>query len=87
MVAGPTSSGNGPLDYDTECVVNGGSFVVYGSTGMWQSPTSNSTQYCLVFRTTGSSGDTITLKDSSENEITSFKTVKSYGAIAISNEK
>ena len=87
MAAGPTSSGNGPLDYDTECVVNGGSFVVYGSTGMWQSPTSNSTQYCLVFRTTGSSGDTITLKDSSGNEITSLKTVKSYGAIAISNEQ
>lgn len=85
FVAGPTSSGNGALDYDSECVITGGDIAVYGSTGMWQNPTSNSTQYCLTFQVSGNSEDNIVLKDSSGNEIKSFKTQKSYGAILISN--
>lgn len=83
MVAGPTESGNGPLDYDSECVVTGGDIIIYGSTGMWQNPSSNSSQNTLTFQNSGNSGDEIVLKDSSGNEITSFKTEKAYSAIAI----
>lgn len=85
VVAGPTSSGNGPLDYDTECAVNGGNVIIYGSTGMWQNPSNISTQYCLTFQTSGKAGDEIVLKDSSGREIAYFETVKSYGAVTISN--
>lgn len=84
-VAGPTSGGNGALDYDSECVVTGGNIIIYGSNGMWQNPSNTSTQYALTFQTNGSAGDEIVLKDSSGNEITSFKTEKSYGMITISN--
>ena len=52
---------------------------------MWQNPSNNSTQYTLTFQTSGNSGDAISLKDSSDNEIASFKTEKAYGAITISN--
>jgi len=86
-VAGPTSNGNGPLDYDSECVVTGGNLVVYGSTGMWQSPSNNSTQYSLSFSKSGSSGDEIVVKDSSGNEIASFTAEKTYQAICVSNDK
>lgn len=55
LVAGPTSSGNGALDYDNECVVTGGDLIVYGSTGMWQNPSDNSTQYSLTFQVSGNS--------------------------------
>ena len=43
-VAGPTNSGNGALDYAKECVVTGGNLIAYGSLGMSQTPSSNSTQ-------------------------------------------
>lgn len=87
VVAGPTSSGNGALDYDSECVVTGGELIFYGSNGMWQNPSSTSTQYCLAFQTSGNSGDEIVLKDNNGNTITSFQTEKTYSIIAISNEK
>lgn len=84
-VAGPTNTGNGALDYDGECVVIGGNLIIYGAYGMWQNPSSNSTQYTLTFQTSGNSGDVISLKDSSANEIISFKAEKTYGGITISN--
>lgn len=87
IVAGPTSNGNGPLDYDAECVVTGGNLIVYGSTGMWQNPSSNSTQYSLSFSKSGSSGDEIVVKDSSGNEIASFTAEKTYQALCVSNDK
>lgn len=85
IVKGPTSGGNGVLDYDSRCNISGGNVIIYGSIGMWQNPTSDSTQYCLTFQTSGNSGDEIILKDSSGNVIESFTTEKSYGAILISN--
>lgn len=86
-VEGPTNSGNGALDYNTECVITGGDIVIYGASGMSQNPSTNSTQYCLTFQTSGNSGDDVVLKDSSGNEISSFKTVKAYGMITISNAR
>ena len=85
LVAGPTSGGNGSLDYTTGCYVSGGDIIIYGSTGMWQNPSSGSTQYCLTFAISGKSGDEIILKDSSGNEIREFEAEKLYGAILISN--
>ncbi|MGN1270176.1 MAG: carbohydrate-binding domain-containing protein [Clostridia bacterium] len=84
-VAGPTSTGNGALDYDGECIITGGNLIVYGSYGMWQNPSSTSTQYVLTFQTSGNSGDLVSLKNNSGTEITSFKTEKAYGGITISN--
>ncbi len=86
IVAGPSSTGNGALDYDGECVVTGGNLYVYGGNNMWKNPSNNSTQYILTYQASGNSGDEISLKDSSGKEITSFKTEKSYGVITISNE-
>lgn len=85
LVAGPTNSGNGALDYDGECVITGGDIAIYGAAGMSQNPSSNSTQYSLVFQTSGNSGDEVVLKDSSGNTVKSFKAEKSYSMIIISN--
>ena len=81
IVNGPTSNGNGPLDYDNKCVVTGGSLIVYGSNGMWQTPSSDSTINTVSFNNSGKSGDKIELKDSLENVVYSVNTVKSYSAI------
>ena len=85
-VAGSTNGGNGALDYDSKCTVNGGNLIIYGATGMWQNPSSDSKQYSIAFSTTGKVGDTIVLKDSDGNEIVSFTAKKAYGMICISNE-
>lgn len=85
LVAGPTSGGNGALDYDSECVIAGGNVIIYGSTDMWLNPSNSSIQYSLTYKVSGKSEDNIVLKDSSGNEVCSFNTIKSYGAITISN--
>lgn len=83
-VVGTTSNGNGALDYDQICNVNGGTLIVYGATGMWQNPSTSSAQYTICFGTSGNSGDKIILKDSNGNEIVNFEAENSYGAITVS---
>ena len=43
-VDGPTNSGNGALDYNGEFIINNGTLIAVGSSGMAQSVSSNSTQ-------------------------------------------
>ena len=87
LVYGTASNFNGVLDYDKELVITGGNILAYGSTGMWQNPSTSSTQYSLAFNISGKAGDVIVLKDSSNNEIASATTENSYGAILFSNSK
>ena len=46
-VNGPTSSGNGALDYDGEFKITGGILVGVGSNAMYQGVSSSSTQNAL----------------------------------------
>ncbi len=85
VIKGPTSSANAPLDFDGEFIVDGGNLIAYGSSGMIEMPSSNSKQNILVFSTSGNNGDTIVLKDSSGNEVTSFTSENSYQVIIVSN--
>ena len=86
-VVGTTSGGNGALDFDYAYQITGGTLVVYGGIGMWQNPTTSSTQYCLTFSAQGNSGDKIEVKDSNGNTIESFTTEGTYSAILVSNSK
>lgn len=86
LVKGPTNNGNAPLDFDGEMIIDGGNLIAYGSSGMFESPSTNSKQNVLVFSVSGSSGDNISIKDTSGNEITSFKLEKSCQIIIISND-
>ena len=40
IVCGPTSSGDTAVDFDGECVLNGGKLMAFGSNGMVETPTS-----------------------------------------------
>ena len=84
-VFGAINGGNGALDYDGTCIVTGGSLIAYGANGMWQNPSTDSTQYTIAFSNTGSAGDKVELKDSNGNTVASFTTAKSYGMLCISN--
>ena len=85
LVKGPTSNGDAPLDFEGEMVIDGGNLIAYGSSGMFESPSSNSKQNILVFNTSGSNGNKLSIKDSSGNEIVSFESEKSYQLVVISN--
>ena len=87
VVVGTSSSGNGALDFDASFNVTGGSLVVYGGTGMWQNPSTTSTQSSVCFSASGKSGDKVEVKDSAGNTVESFTTEKAYNAILISNSK
>lgn len=87
IVNGPTMNGNGPLDYDNKCVVTGGSLISYGSNGMWQSPSNDSTINTVSYTNSGKAGDKIELKDSNGNVVYSVTTIKSYAAILFTGDK
>ena len=87
VVAGPTSEGDSSLDYDGTCVMTGGELICYGSIGMWQSISNDSSVCELVFYNSGNTGDKITIKDGSGNEIESFETSKQYSGIGFASSK
>lgn len=85
VVAGPTSGGNGILDYDGTFEITGGVLIGYGSSDMLQTPSTTSSQYSIVVVASGKSGDTIKLQDSNGKDLVNMETVKSYSAVIISS--
>lgn len=47
IVFGPTSGGNGSLDFDKSCTIKGGFVLICGSRDMLQTPSTTSTQYSI----------------------------------------
>lgn len=88
-VDGPTSNGNGALDYDGELIVNGGTLIAVGSNGMLQKISSNSTQYNVTInlKTTYQKGTKISILDENNEEIISYTPTKSFASIIVSTNK
>lgn len=88
-VDGPTNSGNGSLDYDRIFEVNGGTLLAGGSSGMMQGCSSSSSVYnlAITFNSNYSSGDVIMIVDSSNNEIVSYESDKSYSSLVVASPK
>ena len=86
IVGASTNGGNAALDYNYSFVISGGTLIAYGPTGMWQNPSTSSTQYTIVFQTTGKAGDDVVLKDANGKEVASFTAKRAYGMVAISTE-
>lgn len=87
-VDGPTNDGNGALDYDGQFIMNGGSLIAVGSSGMLQGVSSNSTQYSVTAALSNiSANSTISIVDGNNNEIISYKNSKSCAAIVVSSSK
>ncbi len=86
LINGPTSNGNGALDYDGVFEISGGTLLSAGSSGMAMAPSSGSTQYTIA-NTTGeqSAGTAVKLVDSSGKTIASFTPEKAYSHVVISS--
>lgn len=87
MVNGPTSSGNGAIDYDGSFQISGGLIVAAGSSGMAQAPSSSSSQNSILvtYSSTKSSGTLFHIEKSDGTEIVTFKPSKNYQSVAFSS--
>lgn len=87
VVSGPTSNGNGALDYNGDFVMSGGVLVAAGSSGMAQAPSDSSTQYSIAmsFSTAQQAGTLVALKDSKGNTIAAFAPEKQYETVVVSS--
>ena len=87
LVDGPTNDGNGALDYDREFVVNGGTLIAGGSSGMLQGCSESSSTYSVMIGFTSSydSGDVVTIVDNSGQKIISYQSSKSYSALVVAS--
>ncbi|CDD58682.1 putative uncharacterized protein [Bacteroides pectinophilus CAG:437] len=85
-VAGPTSNGDGALDYEEEASITGGTLIAAGSSGMAQGMGSNSIQCSMLVNLseTIAAGSVISLKDSSGNVLISWTSPKQFSSVVIS---
>ena len=84
-VEGSVDNGNTALDYDGEFVVNGGTLVAVGSSGMALGISSTSTQYNVMINLTSNYSGEITVVDEDNNAIISYNPSKTYSSIVISS--
>ncbi len=87
FICGPTSSGDGALDFDGEMIVTGGTIIAVGSTGMAETPSTTSTQYCFQYNLTSTkpSGTLISIFDSSGKLVLAFIPNKTFQSIVVSS--
>lgn len=84
-VSGPTTSGNGAMDYDGEAQITGGIFVAVGASGMAQNFGSSSTQGSILVNTAaGNASSEVVLKDSAGKTLVSYTPEKSYTSVVVS---
>ncbi|WHH57853.1 carbohydrate-binding domain-containing protein [Petroclostridium sp. X23] len=87
IVNGPTTNGNGALDYDGTFEMSGGLLVAAGSAGMAQAPSDQSSQYSIImnYSQTQPAGTVAHLEDSNGNTIVTFSPEKNYQSLVISS--
>ena len=86
IVNGPENNGNGALDYDSSCNINGGLFIAAGSSGMAQSPSTSSKQNSVnVFLSSQSANTLISIKNENGEDIVTFAPSKTYQSVIISS--
>lgn len=85
IVNGPTNGGNGALDYDNGCNVNGGTFITAGSIGMAQSPSTSSTQNSVTVSFTEAQevGQTVAILDENGKAIMAFAPSKTFQTVTL----
>lgn len=85
VIYGPTSSGNGMLDYNGEGVITGGTVVAFGPSGMSPNFSTSSTQGSILVLTGNQEASTeCTLTDANGNVLLSGTAKKGYDAVIVS---
>ena len=83
VVYGPTSGGDGSLDYGTTASITGGKIIALGSKGMAVSFTSGTQPFALV-DISGSDGDSVTVSDVDGEKLISTTAAKNFETAVVS---
>ena len=83
VVYGPTSNGDGALDYDGTFSFSGGNLLAVGSSGMAQSVTTDANTAVVAFSCRQNADVLMTVTDSDGSEILSFAAPKSYSSVVL----
>ncbi len=85
-ISGPEQSGDGALDYNGEALISGGTIAAAGSAGMVQTFSQESTQNMLMvyYDQVQTAGTSLTLKDSSGQNLLEYRPEKAYQCVLIS---
>ena len=87
LVDGPTSNGDGALDYDKTFDISGGVLVEAGSSGMAQNVSTTSTQNAIkvTLDKYQTANTIVNLQDSNGNNIVTYAPSKEYNSVVISS--
>lgn len=86
IVNGPTSDGNGALDYNGTYTMNGGLLVAAGSAGMAKAPSTTSSQASIKLNLASqSAGTLINIQNKNGQSILTFAPVKNYASVVFSS--
>lgn len=87
LVDGPTSNGDGALDYDKTFDISGGVLVAAGSSGMAQNVSTTSTQNAIkvTLDKYQTANTIVNLQDSNGNNIVTYAPSKEYNSVVISS--
>ncbi len=85
IISGPTSSGNGALDYDGLFEMSGGFLLAAGSAGMSQTPDSSSEQYSvsITFNSYLEANTILHIENDSGEDIVTFYAEKPYQNVVL----
>lgn len=86
-VEGPENDGNGTIDFNGDGVINGGTFVGTGSSGMLQAFGSSSEQnlFVLYYDEEQTAGTKIQITDADGNEIAQITPAKKFSSLIFSS--
>ncbi|WP_423818024.1 carbohydrate-binding domain-containing protein [Salinimicrobium sp. TIG7-5_MAKvit] len=87
IVNGPTSSGNGAIDYDRQFNISGGFLLAVGSSGMAQAPSNSSNQNSVLVKlNSGREANTlIHLENSDGTSLFTFMPAKAFQSVVFSS--
>lgn len=84
LVAGPTDSANGALDYETSADVSGGVLIALGSSGMAQGFTTASNQGSIYYNfTSQNSGTSFAVVNENGTVVASFTSPKAFQSAVV----
>jgi len=89
VVDGPTNNGNGTLDAGAGIVMNGGTVIAVGASGMAETLGVNSAIYnvSVYFTTTLAKGTLVEIKDSAGETVISHTSAKTFSHLAAGTDK
>ena len=89
VIDGPTNNGNGALDIGLGIVMNGGSVLAVGASGMAESLGASSSVYnaSIYLASTQPANTVIEIKDSDGNTVIKHTAAKSFSHIAVGDER